>query len=122
MSPKVLQIACIFLLSVMVCGTSFAKKKNHASAGVFASILEISPMSVTIDAGKDVQETYTVNSDTKATLNGVPVNPGDLRAGMVAQISLAPDNQTVLTITAKPAPRETKKPVKPKETIWVNGY
>jgi len=76
-------------------------------------------MSVTVDAGKDVQETYAITGQTKETLNGVPVTADDLRAGMVARFTLASDNKTVLTLNAKAAPRVTKKPPKPTTTfVW----
>jgi len=120
MPSKTLRIGCVFLLSAMVCSNSFAKKKHHVDAGADETIVEISPMSVTIDAGKDVQETYSITGNTKATLNGIPVSAGDLRAGMVVNISLASDNQSVLTLAAKPAPRVTKKPVKPTDNVWVS--
>ena len=105
MPPKTFRIACLLLVSAMVCSTSFAKKKHQTVAGAFVKILEISPMSVTVDAGKDVQESYNITAATKATLNGIAVTPDDLRAGMVAKITLGSDNETVVTLDAKPAPR-----------------
>jgi hypothetical protein len=112
----------VFLMVALVCSTSFAgkKKKKQIAAGAQLTIVEISPMSVTVDAGKDVQEDYAITGTTKATLNGVAVKPEDLRAGMTATVKLSADGQSVVALNAKDAPRTVKKPVKPHDNVWVN--
>jgi hypothetical protein len=102
-------------------GTTWAKHhKNAPATGKDQTIIEISPMSVTVDAGNDVQQTYAITGTTKATLDGNPVNVDDLKAGMVAAFTLTPDNQSVVTLAAKNAPRVTKKPVVHHDGVWVN--
>ena len=76
-------------------------------------------MSITVDAGKDIQESYTITGSTRATLSGIPVRPEDLRAGMLASIIMAGDGNTVVAIHAVPAPRTTKKPKPPENTTTV---
>jgi hypothetical protein len=117
MTPRIL---VAFILAAVMSGTSMATGIPGSDAGAPKTILEISPMSVTVDAGKDIQETYTINGQTTATLSGTPVRPGDLRAGMVASITLASDGQTVVALHAVPAPRVTKKPPPPSTTtVWI---
>jgi hypothetical protein len=119
--PMNLRTFFVFFLVALACSTSFAgKKKKNVDAGGTLTIVEISPMSVTVDAGKDVQQDYEITGTTKATLNGLPVRPEDLRAGMIATIVLGSDNKSVVTLNAKDAPRVTKKPVKPHDNVWVS--
>ena len=116
------RIALVFVM-VLFLGTtsSWAKKKHPKEAEqTEQTLIEVSPMSITVDAGKDVQEKYNVTGATTATLNGLSVNPRDLRAGMIAVINLAKDGVTVISITAKDAPRTTKKPVVHKDNVFIN--
>jgi len=99
--------------------TAWAKKGHHLAGNRELMITEISPMSVTIDAGRDIQETYAITAATKASLNGIPVKPGDLRAGMRARFTMASDDQTVLFLAATPAPRTVRKPLPPSDTVWI---
>jgi len=110
----------LFLVLALMGSTSFAKKHHRSDAQALQTILEISPMSVTVDAGKDVQESYTITGTTTATLNGLPVKPEDLRAGMVTSIVLASDDRTVEALHAQDAPRTTKKPSKPHDNVNLN--
>ena len=118
MVPRILVI--ILLLSFLAGGTSWAKKKKNDPADDGSAITEVSPMSVTLAVGDTAQATYTISANTKITLDGAPVTVDDLRAGMLAQVTLAADNQTLLTLTAKDAPRVTKKPARPHSNVWVN--
>jgi hypothetical protein len=77
-------------------------------------------MSVTLASGNDAQNTYTIAAATKITLDGAPATADDLRAGMVAAVTLGSDNQTLLTLAAKDAPRVTKKPTPAHTSVWVN--
>ena len=77
-------------------------------------------MSVTVETGDSGQEDYAVTGTTKATLDGLPVTIDQLRAGMVASFTLASDNQSVVSITAKDAPREVKKPKKGHDNVNLN--
>jgi hypothetical protein len=121
MLPRILLI--ILLLSFLGGGTTWAKKKkNNTTADNGPTITEVSPMSVTLAMGHDAQQTYTISMDTKITLDGAPVSADDLRAGMVAQVTLAADNQTLLTLTAKDAPRVTATPKPAHTNVWVNVH
>jgi hypothetical protein len=114
------RVVLLFALAALLgSNTTWAKKKHHAADGGF-TIEEISPASVTMDIGKEGQETYTITSDTKATLDGAPVSVDDLKAGMVATLTMAADGKTVLDIAAKDAPRVTKKPVvHHTDDVWI---
>jgi hypothetical protein len=118
MTPR--NLFTLVLLFALLGGTSFAKKHHRSDAQALQTILEISPMSVTVDAGKDVQESYTITGATTATLNGLPVKPEDLRAGMVTSIVLASDDQTVESLHAQDAPRTIRKPKPPTDNVNVN--
>lgn len=121
MTSRTLWAPLVLVLFIGMCGTTWAKHhKNAAATGKDQTIIEISPMSVTVDAGNDVQQTYAITGNTKATLDGSPVNVDDLKAGMVATFALTPDNQSVVTLTAKSAPRVTQKPVVHHDAVWVN--
>jgi hypothetical protein len=113
------KLLVVVALLVSFGGTAWAKKGHRLDGNRELMIIEISPMSVTIDAGRDVQESYTITAGTKASLNGIPVKPGDLRAGMSARFTMASDNQTVLFLAAKPAPRTVRKPPPPSDTVWI---
>lgn len=118
MSPRILLI-CLTL--AWTSASSFASGTPGSDAGAPKTIIEISPMSITVDAGKDIQESYAITGATTATLNGVPVRPEDLRAGMVASITFSNDGKTAMAIHAMPAPRVTKKPPPPESTsVWIN--
>ncbi len=115
----------ILVLFLIVCmgGTLWGAKKGKKKGGGDApdeTIIESSPMSITLDAGNDVQESYKITDATKVTLDGAAITAEDLRAGMVAKVKLDSDNQTAVSIAAKNAPRTTKKPVVHKDNVWVN--
>ena len=117
MSSRILVVFA--LLALLAGSTSWAKKKHH-TADAALTIEEISPASVTVDIGKDGQETYEITGTTKATLDGAPISVDDLKAGMVATFTLGTDEKTALEIAAKDAPRVTKKPVVHHDTtVWV---
>jgi hypothetical protein len=120
MVPRILVI--ILLLSFLGGGTSWAKKKKKDTGDNGPTITEVSPMSVTLAMGHDAQQTYTISADTKITLDGAPVTADDLRAGMVVQVTLAADNETLLTLTAKDAPRVTATPKPVHTNVWVNVH
>ena len=63
-------------------------------------------LSITLSIGLsgDNHETYTINDQTKVTLDGASVNARDLKAGMVAQIETGTDKKIAITITAKNPP------------------
>jgi len=116
------RIFLVFALLALLGGsTSWAKKKHHdKSESADLTIEEISPASVTVDVGKDAQETYMFTSSTKATLDGAPVSVDDLKAGMVADFTLGADEKTVMNVAAKDPRRVTKKPVIHHDTtVWV---
>jgi hypothetical protein len=115
MFPRTL-LACA--LMALTCGAAMATGVPGSDAGAPKTIIEISPMSLTVDAGKDVQVSYAITGTTTATLSGTPVRPEDLRAGMVASITLSSDGKTAMAIHALPAPRVTKKPPPPPPVIW----
>jgi hypothetical protein len=118
MSPRFL-IVCLMLAWTSV--SAFASGIPGSDPGAPKTIIEISPMSITVDAGKDVQESYAITAATTATLGGLAVRPEDLRAGMVASITLSNDGKTAMAIHAVPAPRVTKKPPPPESTsVWIN--
>jgi protein-disulfide isomerase len=106
------------VVTTLTCGVSFATGVPGSDAGTPETILEISAVGITVDAGKDVQESYVLTDRTTATLSGLPVNPADLRPGMVASIVLADDAKTVVALHALPAPRVTKKPNPPSSVVW----
>jgi hypothetical protein len=104
-------LAC--LAFVAFCSGAFATGEPGSDATAPKTIIEISPMSITVDAGRDVQETYTITANTRAILDGLKVQPEDLRAGMIATIYLDHDGKTVLFLTAHAAPRTVAKPPPP---------
>jgi hypothetical protein len=117
------RIILALLLIVCMGGTSWGAKKGKkkgAGDGPDETIIESSPMSITLDAGNNVQESYKITDATKVTLDGAPITADDLRAGMLAKVKLDSDNQTAVSITAKGAPRTTKRPVVHKDNVWVN--
>jgi hypothetical protein len=120
MLPRILLI--ILLVSFLGSGTTWAKKKKNGTGDAGATITEVSPASVTLAMGHDAQNTYTIAGNTKITLDGAPVTADDLRAGMVANVTVAADNETLLTLTAKDAPRVTKKPTPVHDSVWVNVH
>ena len=99
-------LATVFLAGLLG-GTCWARhpKEQPTPPPAQYTILEASPMSVTVDIGNDNHATYNITKNTKLTLNGEPANPDDLRAGMVTSVELAPDNETALSLTAQSAPR-----------------
>jgi hypothetical protein len=108
------------ILIACVGGTACAKPAKKKGGGdnlPKLTIVTVSPSEITLEASKDAQMTYEITGQTKVTLGGVPITPDDLRAGMVANVDVAPDNRTALTIAAQKSPRVTKKP--PPQTIWV---
>ena len=117
MNPRFL---LILMLAALTCRVSFATGEKGSDAGGPRTILEVSPMSITVDAGSDVQESYAITATTTATLGGLPVKPADLRAGMVATLVYTSDEKSVVEIHAQPAPRTVRKP-KPGDTttIWI---
>lgn len=119
MLPRYL-LVCIVL--ACLCGVSYGKgKKNHTSdSGGPQAIIEVSPMSITVDAGKDVQESYNITGATTATLDGIRIKPEDLRAGMLAMLTLAPNGEDVLSVAAQNAPRSVKAPKKPTDNVNLN--
>ncbi len=108
------------LFFALTCGGAFATGERGSDAAAPMQIIEVSPMSITLDAGKDVQESYAITANTRATLDGLAVQAGDLRAGMTASLSLAPDAKTVLAITAHNAQREVKKTKKEHDNVNLN--
>jgi len=97
-----------FVLLLTLTGVATAKARKGPPG---LTIKEVSPASVTLTAGNEVEHTYNFTSTTKITVDGLPTTVDDLRAGMaVSNISIAPDNVTALAIDAKKAPRVTKKP------------
>src|ERR1700733_12052577 len=96
------------VILALLCNLCFAKGK--ASDNLAApTIVEISPMSVTLDAGNEAKATYGITKDTKITLNKLPVTVDAIRAGMIANVTLASDNQNLTALDARDAPRTTKK-------------
>ncbi len=77
-------------------------------------------MSVTLDAGGGVQETYNITGNTTATLDGLAVQPSDLLAGMTATLSLAPDGKTVISVNAHKAPRDVRKQHHEQDNVNLN--
>jgi hypothetical protein len=69
-------------------------------------IVQVDPASITVNVGESGDEhfTYRINDNTKVTLNGAPIAARDLRAGMVAKVSVSADRETVTAIDAKDAP------------------
>jgi len=117
MAPRILvAIIAMALASVLSFGTGMP----GSDAASPRTILEISPMSVTVDAGKSVQVSYTITQATTATLSGLPVKPEDLQAGMLASIVLASDGQTVVALHALPAPRTVRKPKHQTDNVNLN--
>jgi len=110
----------VLVATALVCGAAFATGVRGSDSGAPLPILEISPMSVTVDAGKDIQESYTITQATTATLNGLAVRPEDLRAGMLASFTLASDNKTIVALHAQDAPRATKKVKVDRDNVNVN--
>ena len=103
-------LAVLLTIVLSISSTAVAKKKG-GGGGVFAKILEVNAVSISISIGSDGngQQKYSVNDATKVTLNGAPANARDLRAGMVAQIEVGSDGKTASTITAKDAPAHPDK-------------
>jgi hypothetical protein len=98
----------LFLLAFLICAVtpSFAKKKAGSSSGGDTGssggekILEISFASVTVDTGGGTQATYKIVDSSKITLNGNAATVDDVLAGMLANVTLSPDNTTVVTLDA----------------------
>jgi hypothetical protein len=108
-------------LAILALFSSLGFAKGKASDNLAApTIVEISPMSVTLDAGNEAKATYGITNATKITLNGLPVTADDLRAGMLAKVTMAPDSQNLAALDARDAPRTTKKPAPVHDNVWVN--
>jgi len=113
------RIFLVVLLIASMGDTCWAKpKKKPQGNSARMTIVEVSPAEITLDAGTAAQETYKFSAATKVTLAGVPVTVDDLRAGMAATITLASDNQTLVTVDAQKAPRVTKKPPPKPVVVW----
>jgi len=110
-------IATLLLLVFLICVAtpSFAKKKAGSSSdgGGGSSggevILDISFASVTVDTGGGTQATYKIVDSSKITLNGNAATTDDVLAGMVANVTLSPDNTTVVTLDATDPKGPAKK-------------
>jgi len=93
MASRILLSICLIVM--LGSGTCWAKKKKQPDPpppdGV---IVEVSPMSLTVDAGHDTQQTYNIARDTQITFDGTPAKADDLRAGMAVSVTLASDNET----------------------------
>jgi hypothetical protein len=97
----------VFALLAVLCSTGWTKKKQQSQAGE-VMIVEVSAVAITVDVGQDTQKTYKITDETKTTLDGSPANPGDLMAGMEANVTLAADGETVTQLDAKNPPAKKK--------------
>jgi hypothetical protein len=109
-----LTIVSIFAL-VLVMPAIAAKKGNGPGATPTPAykVVQVDAVSITVTVGESGTEhfTYKISDSTKVTLNGAPIAARDLRAGMVARLSVSPDRTSVLAIDAKDAP--AAKPTHP---------
>jgi hypothetical protein len=112
---KTLLVVLSLLVVGLVCPPStFAKKaKNQGPPPDTGElkIVQVDAVSVTVTVGLSGDEhfTYRINDSTKVTLNGAPVSARDLKAGMIAKISVSPDKSTALAIEAKDPPARIDK-------------
>jgi hypothetical protein len=101
-------LALLLTVVVSISSTAVAKPKKNQGDGPqgFRKITDVNAVSVTVSVGTDgnSHETYTINDSTKVTLNGVPSNARELKAGMVAKIDLSSDGKIAVTIVAKDPP------------------
>jgi hypothetical protein len=113
--------ALVLIVLIGTTNSSWAKKKKaqDTPAPAAATIMEVSPMSLTVDMGKDVHQTYNIAANTKVTLDGSPISVDDLRAGMLVTVQVASDNETAVSLTAQDAPRVIKKGRKLGTTNWI---
>jgi hypothetical protein len=120
MAPRTLFV-CMLIVLLGSSNSSFAKKKKQEDTPppVQSTIMEISPMSLTVDLGKDTHQTYNIADKTKITLDGNPVSVDALRAGMLVTVELATDNETALSLIAQDAPRVIKKGRKLGTSNWI---
>jgi hypothetical protein len=104
-----LTIVCLLLVLPVL--PAMAAKKGKGSSSPAYPIVQVDAVSVTVTVGESGNEhfTYKITDSTKVTLNGAPVSARDLRAGMVARVSVSPDRTTALTIDAKDAPAHPGK-------------
>jgi hypothetical protein len=105
-----LTIVCL-LLVLPVLPAMAAKKGTSSTRTPEYPIVQVDAVSVTVTVGASGDEhfTYKIADSTKVTLNGAPVSARDLRAGMVARVSVSPDRTTALAVDAKDAPAHPGK-------------
>jgi hypothetical protein len=87
------------------------KKKKHAEPTPEHKVYAVNGASITLTIGTsgEQHQTFKITSDTKVTLDGVPIPAHDLRAGMVVRITPGADKTTAESIEAKDAPRHPAK-------------
>jgi hypothetical protein len=101
--------AIVSLLAFVLAVPAVAAKKGNNQGSTPApalKIVEVDAVSITVAVGQSGNEhfKYKITDQTKVTLNGAPVFARDLRAGMVARLSVSPDRSTVTAIDAQDAP------------------
>lgn len=111
-----LTIVSILALVLVMPAVAAKKGKGPGATPTPAyKIVQVDAVSITVTVGVSGNEhfTYKITDSTKVTLNGAPVAARDLRAGMVARLSVSPDRATVLGIDAKDAPAHPGGPAHP---------
>ena len=110
-----LTIVSLLALVLVLPATAAKKGKDQSATPTPAPtmrIVQVDPASVTVSVGESGDEhfTYRITDNTRVSLNGAPVSARDLRAGMVAKVSVSPDRATVTAIDAKDAPATKPTP------------
>jgi hypothetical protein len=92
------------MLFATLSGASLYATGRESDANAPYNIMEASAVSVTVSVGKagdvDSERTFKVTESTKVTINNLPASAADLKGGMVAAITTAPDGNTATYINA----------------------
>jgi hypothetical protein len=102
-SPFVLAFTSLALIT---SGEAFgaSKKKKEASVPKAPVIASVTPTAITVTDEK-ATKTYTITQFTEINVNGQKATVADLKAGMVANVTIGMDPSKAGRINATGAPR-----------------
>jgi hypothetical protein len=96
-------LIALLLFSIFPRASVYATGRE-SDANAPYNIMEANAVSVTVSVGKagdvDSERTFKVTDSTKVTIDNLPASAADLKGGMVASITTAPDGNTATYINA----------------------